>query len=130
MPGTAGNSPITLVPMVATDENYAATFGLKIKEGNFFNNYSTSEGATGEIVLNEAAVKALGWQSALNKTVSTPQGNTFRVTGVVGDFHFLSLQSTIGPLAFMHVRENKAYRYLTVKIQSADMGKAAGSNKK
>jgi putative ABC transport system permease protein len=128
-PGTAGNSSITVVPMVATDENFAATFGLKIKEGNFFNNYGTSEGVNGEIVLNETAVKALGWQSALNKTVSIPQGNIFRVTGVVGDFHFLSLQEKIGPLAFIHVRENKAYRYLTVKIQTADIGKAVAAIK-
>jgi putative ABC transport system permease protein len=129
MPGTAGNSPITLVPVVATDENYATTFGLKIKEGSFFNNYSTSEGATGEIILNEAAVKALGWQTALNKTVSIPDGATFRVTGVVRDFNFISLQSTIGPLGFLHVRQNKAYRYLTVKVQSADMGKAVAAIK-
>jgi putative ABC transport system permease protein len=129
LPGTAGNSSIAVVPLVATDENFAATFGLKIKEGSFFNNYRTSEEANGEIILNEAAVKAMGWQSALNKTVSTPQGSAFRVTGVVGDFHFLSLQENVGPLAFVHVRANKAYRYLSVKIQSADMAKAVAAIK-
>lgn len=129
MPGTAGNSHITVVPMVATDENYATTFGLKIEEGTFFKNYSTSEGTSGEIVLNEATVKAMGWQTALNKTVSIPQGFTFKVTGVVSDFNFLSLQENIGPLAFIHVRDNLTYRFLTVKLKSADMARAIASVK-
>lgn len=121
---TAGNEHTIVVPTVGADENYASTFGLKLKEGTFFNNYASSEGATGEIVLNEAAVKALGWQTALNKTVSTPGGFNFRVTGVVRDYNFSTLQDNIGPLAFTHVRDNRSYRYLTVKIQTTDMGKA------
>lgn len=128
-PGTAGNDHITIVPFVAADENYAATYGLKLKEGSFFKNYSTPQEIIQEIVLNEAAVKAMGWQTALNKTVSIPKVFNFKVIGVVKDFNFLSLQENIGPLAFLHVRNSKTYRYLTLKINSADMGKALATIK-
>lgn len=123
-PGTSGNEQRTLVPVIAADENYASTFGLKLKEGNFLDNYRNSEGPRGEIVLNEAAVKAMGWETALNKMVTIPKVFSFKVTGVVKDFNFSSLQENIGPLAFIHVRDNKSYRYLTVKVQAANMEKA------
>jgi len=127
-PGTANNEHITVVPAVGADENYATTFGLKLKEGNFFSNYSF-QGASSEIILNEAAVKAMGWETALNKTVSTPGGFSYKVTGVVKDFNYLTLQENIGPLAFTHIRDNRSYRYLTVKVQSADMEKALATLK-
>ena len=111
----------TLVRTISTDENYAATFGLQVKEGHFLNNKNTSS-KQNEIVLNEAAVKAFGWKSVIGKRVKwVSAGLTLDVTGVVKDYNYSSVQEGIDPVAFLHVKDLKTYRLLSVKLSSGDM---------
>ncbi len=82
------------------DEQYIPTLGIEIKEGrNFSGEYGTDSSA---VILNEAAVKALGWsESPLGKTISRTSKGTeerYHVVGVVKDFHFRSLHEHIAPL--------------------------------
>jgi putative ABC transport system permease protein len=129
VPGTTGNENITVVPVISVDENYAGTLGMKMKEGSFFKGYANSSHA-GEIILNEQAMRAMGWTTALGKTVFSPDGtNSFTVSGVVKDFNFSTMQQDIGPLAFVHVRDTKGYRYLAVKLKSNDMSGAIAAVK-
>ncbi len=58
---------------------------------------------TGAVLLNQAAIAALGWDgTALNKTIgmSAVGFDAMPVVGVVEDFHFRSLHETISPLLF------------------------------
>jgi putative ABC transport system permease protein len=118
-PGTvdllpSGSNQTTVVRAIVADENYAATFGLHTRQGNFFSRYRESS-SKNEIILNETAAKLLG-VTATNTTIKTPQGFTFTVSGIVNDFNYSSFQESIGPLAFLHVRDSRSYRYLTFKI--------------
>jgi len=109
------------VPFISADENYAATFGLQIKEGRFLTNKSNSS-LQGEIALNEAAVKAFGWKSVIGKKIRwVNAGISLDVTGIVKDYNYSSVQEGIGPVAFIHVKDMKTYRLLSVKLSSADM---------
>jgi putative ABC transport system permease protein len=60
------------------------------------------------VVLNEAAVKYLGWENPLGKTITYPGGNNgkFQVIGVIKDFNFLTLRSPITPFALFHEASN------------------------
>jgi putative ABC transport system permease protein len=124
IPEGSTNHQAVIIPTTTADENYAATFGLKMKEGTFFSN--KKEGyIPNQIVLNEAGVKALGWKSALNKKLRMENRQTvFTVAGVVKDYNYSSMQMAIGPLAFTHVKDNTGYRFLTVKLSTLNTTKA------
>lgn len=117
----AGNKPLP-IEMIQADESYAATFGLQVIDGSFFS--AASSFVPGRIVLNETAAKALGLTvgKAAGEVIQLPGGaGQVTVAGVVKDFHYTGLQQTIEPLVFLHVRDTKGYRYLTVKLNSSDM---------
>lgn len=88
------------------DEDYIKTCGLQLIAGNDLNRQDVLDGSKDSntyyrIILNESAYKALGWaspQEAINKKIffgDVPG----EVKGVVKDFHFASLHSSIEPLA-------------------------------
>jgi putative ABC transport system permease protein len=114
-----GSSHITVVHSVVADENFARTFGLNMSQGNFFNNYRNGA-ARNEIILNKTAAKLLGVHS-VNKIVRMPSGQTFTVAGIVNDFNYSSFQQSIGPMAFIHIKDSPQYRYMTFKIAGANM---------
>lgn len=83
------------------DHNYISTLGMEMAYGrNFSKEFGTDSSG---VILNETAASMLGWKKdALNHTISR-SGNdgkvaTFRVIGVVKDFHFRSLHERITPL--------------------------------
>ncbi|MHA4807149.1 ABC transporter permease [Flavitalea flava] len=122
--GKGGNQPFMLSSINA-DEDYARTFGLEVKEGSFF--YQTGTFISGQIVLNESAVKALGLTpgEATGKQIEFPSAKaTLTVAGVVKDYHYSSLHNQIEPLAFTHVKDGRNYRYLTVKLNTPAMADA------
>jgi putative ABC transport system permease protein len=112
-----------LIASCGTDENYAATFGLKVLSGSCFT--QSGEYISSQIVLNESAAKALGFtaQSALNKQIKIPSspGTTLTVAGVVKDYNYSSLQEHITPIAFFNVKDWLAYRYLSLKLNTASI---------
>ena len=112
-----GHAGTLLITSCGVDENYAATFGLKVLSGSCF---AQSGGfIPNQIVLNESAVKALGLtvNSAINRQIKVPSSGTIlTIAGVINDFNYSSLQNQVEPLAFFHVRDATAYRYLSLKL--------------
>jgi putative ABC transport system permease protein len=101
------------------DENYISTLGMKMAAGrNFSPEYGTDSSA---VILNETAAKAFGWgRDALGHTLTRPDNEgrltTYRVIGVVEDFHFKSLHEKIAPL-LMTLGDNSGSVILKVKTQ-------------
>jgi putative ABC transport system permease protein len=89
------------------DEDFTQTLQLKFEAGEGFNRtdvlqFDTTDAGKNlrySFILNETAVKALGWtpQQAIGKTVS--KGHEGTIKGVVKDFHFRSFHEEIKPLA-------------------------------
>ncbi|GAB3704413.1 ABC transporter permease [Spirosoma flavus] len=105
--------------VMTTDEHFAQTYGLQLREGHFFHADGGGYDST-QVVLNESAAKALGWNDpakAIGQLVRLQgSGQANRVGGVLKDFHFGSLHESINPLIFFHVRTNPIYRYVTFKL--------------
>ena len=106
-----------------TDENFVSTLGIDIIRGRDFSKEFGTD-ASG-VILNEAAVKYLGWENPLGKTITYPGGDgSFRVIGVMKDFHFVTLHSPITPFALFH-NASKTYRipssYIIVRIRREDV---------
>src|SRR5690606_19050637 len=102
------------------DEHYISTLGIQLKSGrNFSQQYGMDSAA---VIVNEAAVNALGWEGdPLGRTISRTGNNgeeTYRVIGVVKDFHFRSLHERISPLV-MVLAPNPGN--LVMKINTTDI---------
>ena len=104
------------------DNDYFETLGLKLVAGRGFSREFTAD--SGSIILNEVAVKALGYdvQSAVGKNIYFDfQGshNTMRIVGIVGNFNFEGLYNAIKPFAFNKVMGNR-YSYLIANLRTND----------
>ena len=89
-----------------TDDDFIRTMGLKIADGRGFEKgYSDSA----SIILNEAAVKYLGFSHPIGEYVTyVSNGVKYKVIGVVKDFNFMTLYSPITPFALFH-HSSKSY---------------------
>ncbi|HRI59170.1 MAG TPA: ABC transporter permease, partial [Saprospiraceae bacterium] len=89
------------------DYNYADVFGLKFLAGRNFSRQFPADApsdSTQNYILNEAAVKAFGWETP-EQAIGKPfrmSGRSGQVVGIVQDFHFNSLKHKVEPLA-MHL---------------------------
>lgn len=104
------------------DEQYISTLGMKILEGR---NFSIQYGAdSASAILNETAAKALGWRKDAIGKVITHYNNegektSYRIVGIVEDFHFRSLHEPISPLVMVLGRQEGS---VIVKAKTTDMG--------
>ena len=92
-----------------TDANFVPTLGVEILAGRNFRSNSVSDSAS--IILNETAVKAIGWQNPIGKWLRYP-GNAnqrFQVIGIMRDFNEASVRTAIEPMALFH-ESSKTYR--------------------
>jgi putative ABC transport system permease protein len=81
---------------VRVDADYLQTFRIGLAEGRFFSRDFPSD-VTESLVINEAAVRAMGLTSPIGKRV-TVGGEAYAVIGVVRDFHQSSLHRPIEPM--------------------------------
>ena len=107
---------------IFVDYDYLETLDIPLVSGrNFSPEFSTDEASA--FLVNEAAVKKLGWQEPLGKKIVWPtsivkgQGRIVKegeVVGVVKDFHYTSLHQPIDPLV-LHIRPG-AFDMIAVRI--------------
>lgn len=101
------------------DQNYISSIGLKLLRGSNFsrsvNDTSSNKtdleitGMGREIVLNENAVKAFGFtlDNAVGQSLSHYHNGvlyTYRIVGVVRDYHFFSMHAAISPAGLIVTR--------------------------
>jgi len=100
----------------AVTDNYLDVMGMKLVAGrDFSKRLLTDMAAGGNAIVNEAMVKARGWQQPLGKRIGTS-----RVIGVVKDFHFKSLHSPVEPIAIFRYRELFPPLTMIIKISDRD----------
>ncbi len=133
--GEGGPKDLTL-NATPVDLDYLETMGMELAAGRDFlesdlslqitdNNY---ENYRASFMLNEKAVRDLGWttEEAVGRTIH--RGVPGTVVGVVRDFHFESLHTPIGPLLIF--LDKNSIRQMFVKIdgsQTADVLKSLES---
>ena len=92
-------------------DDFFKTMGLQMAEGRPF---SKDFADSSSVIFNQAAIKAMGLQNPIGKTVSM-WGEKKQIVGVVKDYHFQSLYKKIGPAFFTYSPINPI---TLVKIQS------------
>lgn len=99
---------------MAVDEDFLDTFEIDVIAGRNLNKDIASD-STNAFILNETAVKQLGWKDPVGKQFTWPlTGRRGTVIGVVRDFHLRSLHEDIEPLFIFKWQEK--WNWLSVKI--------------
>ncbi|MCS3800607.1 ABC transporter permease [Niastella sp. OAS944] len=119
--GADSTSAVT-AQALTTDENYLKVYSMQLKAGSYFEGHALD---SGKMVINEAAIHALGFKDAsdaVGKQVRVINDPTiFTIKGVTNDFHFGSMQQRIAPIAIFNVQFATIYRYLSFKINPANI---------
>lgn len=121
------NEAITVTKILA-DENFASAYKLQIKEGYFLDQGTTH--LSGNVVINESAMKLLGWKTAVGKRlkfVGGPLKFDPVVSGVVKDFNYKPMQNVIEPLIIIHLKDEYAYRTLSLNLNTDDLPKTVAN---
>jgi putative ABC transport system permease protein len=106
------------------DESFIPTLGIKVVQGR---NFSKAFSDSASIILNQEAVRQIGWKDPIGKWVEYPGGDNvrFKVIGVVKNFNIESLQATITPFALFNL-SSKTYDFghnVIAKVRSQDLPK-------
>ncbi|MCK4747813.1 MAG: FtsX-like permease family protein, partial [Bacteroidales bacterium] len=100
LPEGAGTEETHAINNMWGDWHFDKTYALEITEGRWFREDNPTDSSA--LILNEAAVKALGFEDPLNKRLITAFGDDVgepnQIIGVVKDFNFQSLHQEIRPL--------------------------------
>ncbi len=98
------------------DENFADVFGMQLEQGRFF----TKDLATdynNAVVINEAALKELGWKSIDGKTIGLiTTDNKKSVVGVINNINVKSLQYPVEPMIYQFGRHHNFPGYITIRL--------------
>jgi hypothetical protein len=106
------------------DYGIMKTLGMTMAEGREFSSEYGSD--TLGIILNEAAIKYMGYKDPVGKQVEL-WGKQRNIVGVVKDFNFESLHKTIGPAFF--VLDHGAWIFM-VRLDKNKQKEAIGSLQK
>ncbi|MGM0945256.1 MAG: ABC transporter permease [Bacteroidota bacterium] len=97
--------------------NFLETYGIEVIAGRSFD-YQLATDSTEAFVLNETAIREVGWSSpeeAVGKQFLYGTRRGF-VTGVMKDFHFESLHQPIVPIVFMISQDRN--NQISIKIDA------------
>ncbi|RAJ32893.1 ABC transporter permease [Pedobacter cryoconitis] len=87
-------------------EDFAKTMGSGMVAGREFSSRFTADSTN--IVINEAAVKVMGFKNPIGKTIKV-MGNPYTIIGVMKDFVMESPYKTAAPMYITNNVENVAY---------------------
>ena len=112
-----------------TDYELVPTLNIKLVAGRNFSKVFTDSAS---VILNETAVKQIGWKDPIGRTITYPGGNnqTFTVIGVMKNFDMSSVRYPVDPFALFHVssktyRESKAN--LVIRLRAGRVNQAVAS---
>jgi putative ABC transport system permease protein len=107
-----------------TDYNFVETYQVEMAVGRFFSRYFPTDSTA--VVLNEAAVRAMGLEDPVGKEVirmgPTPeQSIRHNIIGIVKDLHFESLRQEIRPMAIKLFGRGGFGRNTSVRIATENV---------
>ncbi|MHC1703559.1 MAG: ABC transporter permease [Tenuifilaceae bacterium] len=104
------------------DKDYIKTMQMEIAQGSDFQEYSPKD-STYTFILNETAVKQIGYSDPIGKKFILSKGTKFEkagiIIGVVKDFHFKPLKNKIEAMA-LSIFPNERY-VMYIRLENGDM---------
>ncbi|MFC2096531.1 ABC transporter permease [Bacteroidota bacterium] len=116
---------------IRTDYDYTKALGIIIKDGRYFS--QDFPGDSNSVVINESAVKSLGYNDPVGKLLigfgDNEERIQFQIIGIVEDFHTESMHERIPNVALFCPKDYHA-SYMAVKVNNSDINKTLKSIEK
>jgi putative ABC transport system permease protein len=103
--------------LISCDAHFLDTFEMEFAAGRNFSDDRPTD-AQDAVILNETAVKKLGWIDPIGKVLHWQFRPNMRVIGVVKDFHTNSLHEQIKPVFII---KDYKLKYHTVKVRTENL---------
>ena len=103
--------------------DYADTLGMEVIAGRGHTRDIQSDHG-GAVLLNEEAVKVMGFENPLEETLTAGEYKNLRVIGILKNFHFQSVHNKIEPAVI--VTGPIRYGFLMIKLHPEDMAETIG----
>ncbi|MBX2894420.1 MAG: ABC transporter permease [Cyclobacteriaceae bacterium] len=127
-----GSSEILTTKSMVVADGLTEVMGMELMDGRWFTQ-ETNDSL--HLILNEAAVKVMGLENPIGRTLmevrQTPNGNVSvagKVIGIVRDFNFMSLRDQVTPLV---LQSNESYggvsQFIAVRVKSGQAPQAIKS---
>jgi putative ABC transport system permease protein len=104
--------------IIMMDADFIPGYGLQIVSGRGFSEEVVNE--TGNVMMNESAAKLMGFtdmEQPINDQIYF-WGDTFRIIGVLKDFHQESLKKSVEPLIFRYYKAPGGYYSLKMNVSN------------
>ncbi len=125
-PDGAPDEELVRINNMWIDHDFIRTMGIELSAGRDFSRSFPTD-TLQAFVINEAAVKWLGWEGApLDKKIRLGNFKDGRVIGVVRDFHVRSLHSGIEPMMLQLAPGPDPLHYLAIRIAPDDLAGTMG----
>ncbi|MDW3208709.1 MAG: ABC transporter permease [Reichenbachiella sp.] len=119
LPEGSDEDDIWIVSTMGVNHEYFDLMGMEIVAGRNYSREIKSDSASA-IIMNEAAVKAIGWDDPIGKKIS--QGpNEKTVVGVVKNFHFANMRHQIEPIILPYQPTALSNGVLSLKIRQENI---------
>ena len=107
---------------LCVEPNFLDFYGIKLAEGRNFSEEIPTD-VEQAYILNESAVRLIGWEDAIGKRFNCQRNVDGQVVGVVYNFHCHSLHRQIEPLVIFLLDDSLWWdvRYFSIKINSEDI---------
>ncbi|GAB5520455.1 MAG: ABC transporter permease [Rhodothermales bacterium] len=121
-----GKERVASLNIIRTDLHFVDTYGLDVVAGRGISADFPND-TTQSVVLNEAAVRSLGWtiaEQAIGQHL-TAWNETREIVGVVADYNYASLHGDIEPLIL--IPTDHGGTYFSLRLRSEDVQAAMAS---
>lgn len=108
------------------DENFQDVFGMRMIQGRFFSkDFSTDMESS--VLINETALKKLGWDLAEGKEIGLiSRENRKKVVGVINDINVVSLQYPVKPMIYQFGPHHNYPGYIAVRLHPEKEAESIG----
>lgn len=111
------------MPRISVDFNFLQTYGFNLLAGRYFSADNISDINKQTAILNQAAVKAFGFENPVGERIyridSDHLNEDIVIVGVVQDFHFTSLFDEIRPCIIRPYWSRN--NYMSIKLNKEDI---------
>ncbi|SMD35267.1 putative ABC transport system permease protein [Reichenbachiella faecimaris] len=119
LPEGSDENDVWIVSTMGINHEYFDLMGMEMVAGRNYSKEIKSDSAAA-IIMNEAAVKAIGWDDPIGKKIS--QGpNEKTVIGVVKNFHFANMRHQIEPIILPYQPTALSNGVLSLKIRQENL---------
>jgi len=97
--------------------NFTETYRISMLEGRNFSDATPADSASNAVIINESAMKAFGWKTAVGKQLRQSNNpNRYTVIGVTKDYHYRDLKEHIGPMLQWYGGRETISSFLSVRV--------------